>query len=147
MKKFDDRKLYFYFALITLVIAIILALISYYSILLVEPEIEGLLSVRENVSESYHKAYAKLRDPQLFARYEHYDRAAFPIKNILEDFDRRIKSGEAFTPDDRIYLDVLLERRVRGSELSRNTTVFFLLLSLLGWIFYLYEVRKVKGMQ
>lgn len=147
MKKFDDRKLYFYFALITLIIAIILALISYYSILFVEPEIEGLLSARENVSESYREAYAKLRDPQIFARYEHFDRAAFPIKNIMDDFNRRIKGGEAFTPDDKIYLEVLLERRIRGSELGRNTTVFLLLLSLLGWIFYLYEVKKVKGMQ
>jgi hypothetical protein len=147
MKKFDDRKLYFYFALITLIIAIILALISYYSILFVEPEIEGLLSARENVSESYREAYAKLRDPQIFARYEHFDRAAFPIKNIMDDFNRRIEGGEAFTPDDKIYLEVLLERRIRGSELGRNTTVFLLLLSLLGWIFYLYEVKKVKGMQ
>jgi hypothetical protein len=147
MKKFDDRKLYFYFALITLIIAIILALISYYSILFVEPEIEGLLSARENVSESYREAYAKLRDPQIFARYEHFDRAAFPIKNIMDDFNRRIKGGEAFTPDDKIYLEVLLERRIRGSELGRNTTVFLLLLSLLGWIFYLYEMKKVKGMQ
>ncbi len=147
MKKFNDRKLYFYFSLITLIIAIILALISYYSILLVEPEIEVLLSARENVGESYREAYAQLRDPQIFARYEHFDRAAFPIKNILEDFNRRIKSGEAFTPDDKIYLEVLLERRMRGSELGRNTTVFFLLLSLLGWIFFLYEMKKVKGMQ
>jgi hypothetical protein len=147
MKKFDDRRLYLYFALITLLIAFILALISYYSILLVEPEIERLLSVKENISESYRQAYSRLRDPQIFARYENFDRASFPIKNILEDFDRRIERGESFTPDDRIYLEVLLERRIQGSKLGRLTVIFFLLLSLLGWVLYLYEVRKLKGMQ
>ncbi len=147
MKKFDDRKLYFYFALITLILAIILALISYYSILLVEPEIERLLSVKENINESYQQAYSRLRDPQIFARYENFDRTSFPIRNILEDFDSRVESGESFTPDDRIYLEVLLEGRMQGSKLGRHTVIFLLLLSLLGWVLYLYEGKKLKRMQ
>jgi hypothetical protein len=145
MKKFDDRKLYFYFSIITLVIGIILGLIAFYSILIIEPEIQALLSAEENIPQNYEKAYSMLRDPQIFARYEHFDRVAYPIKNILRDFDNRINEGEAFTADDQLYLEILLERRILGSRLTRNTMIFLFLLSLLGWIFFFYERRKVKA--
>ncbi len=146
MKKFDDRKLYFYFSIITLVIGIILGMVAYYSILIIEPEIQSLLSAEENIPQSYEKAYAMLRDPQIFARYEHFDRVAYPIKNILRDFDSKIDEGEAFTADDQLYLEILLERRILGSRLTRNTMIFLFLLSLLGWIFFFYERRKVKAL-
>ncbi len=144
MKKIDDRKLYSYFSIITAVIGLILGIIAYYSILRVEPRVAGYISAADNIQENYTKAYLILRDPQIFGRYENFDAAAQPIKMILKDFDRRVYNREPFTADDKIYLEILLERRTLGSHLTRNTMVFFLLLSLLGLGFCLYE-RKIAA--
>jgi hypothetical protein len=64
------------------------------------------------------------------------------IKGVLKEFDDRVVNGGEFGLRDALYLEILLERRQLGSRLTRNTAVFFALLSLLGWGFFFYERRK-----
>ncbi|HDP81398.1 MAG TPA: hypothetical protein ENN21_11205 [Spirochaetes bacterium] len=142
MRKINDSRLYLYTAAVLTLVALALAPVAYYSILVVEPRVQSYLNMPEQSAEGYRKAYLMLRKPHVFARYENFDAAAEPIKPILRDFDRRTASGEAFIPDDRIYLEILLERRALGSRLTRNTVVFFSLLSLLTWGMFLYERKK-----
>lgn len=139
MKKFDDRRLYFYFSVVTAVTAAVLAALACYSMCRIEPRVKALLSGTRDIDRDYRRAYLVLRRPQVFARYENFDDAAQPVKFILREFDRRIHGGERFTGEDRVYLDILLERRMQGSRLTRNTFVFFALLSVMGWVFYFYE--------
>jgi hypothetical protein len=143
--KINDTRLYLYSSIITLVIAVILGAISYYSILSVEPEARRLLEAGDNVSENYRKAYGILRDPQLFARYENFDRDSRWIRTtVLPYMDNKVFNNRDFTPDEKLYLETLLNRRIQGSILGRNTMVFFLLVSLAGLCFFFYERRKVK---
>ncbi|HSV95736.1 MAG TPA: hypothetical protein VLM75_02250 [Spirochaetota bacterium] len=144
MKKIDDSGLYLWFALITLGIALVCGGIAGYSMLRVEPKISALLAAENDVAAAYKEAYLMLRDPQIFARYENFDVAAQPVKFILRDFDRRVSGGEELAKDDGLYLGILLERRQLGSALTRNTAVFFALLSALGLGLFLYERRSLK---
>jgi len=66
MKKIDDSRLYFYSGIVSLVLGIILCIVSFYSILSVEPEISRLLDSKTEISSNYAKAYTMLRDPQVF---------------------------------------------------------------------------------
>jgi hypothetical protein len=143
--KINDTRLYLYFTIITFVTALALGAVSYYSILKVEPEAERLVNASENFSENYRKAYAILRDPQIFARYENFDRESRWIRTtVIPYMDNKIYNDREFTPDEKTYLDALLARRKQGSELGRNTAVFFLLLSLLGLGFLIFEKIQVK---
>ena len=143
MKKINDSKIYLIFTIIVLVLTVLLGAISYYSIFSVEPEIARLLSSDKNVAENYKRAYEQLRNPQIFARYENFDRDAQKIKdNLIPYFDSKISKGEAFTQEEGPYLNTLLERRKQGSVLGRNTMVFFFLLTLLGLGFWLYEKKN-----
>ncbi len=144
MKKIDDSRLYLWFAAITLGIALVCGGIAGYSMFYVEPEIGALLAAEDDVATAYRQAYLMLRDPQIFARYENFDVAAQPVKFILRDFDRRVSGGEALAKDDGLYLGILLERRQLGSALTRNTAVFFALLSALGLGLFLYERRSLQ---
>jgi hypothetical protein len=144
MKKFNDTKIYLYTALGTLLAAVLMGMVSYYSILFVEPEVQALLAAQEGESENFSRAYVILRDPQLFARYENFDGMGQSIRVILKDFDKRMIAGEKFDRDDRIYLEVLLDRRARGSAMGRNTMVFFLVISLMAWGYYFYERRSTR---
>ncbi len=142
--KVNDTKLYLFFSIITLAITITLASISYYSILIVEPEVQRLINAQDNINENYRKAYAILRKPQIFARYEHFDRESRWIRTtIIPYMDNKIYYSRDFTPDEKDYLLTLLARRQQGSELGRNTAIFFLLLTLLGFRFYFFERYKV----
>lgn len=145
MKSYDDSKIYFIFAVTTLVLAIILGSIASYSIFVIEPEAEGLLAAREDISENYKKAYLILRDPQIFARYENFDGMARAIKDIIATFDKKVYEGNFFIEDEKRYLDKLMERRMLGSRLTRNTMVFFLILSIMGWLMLLSEKRQVAA--
>jgi len=144
--KINDTKLYLYFTFITLVVALAVGAPSYYSILKVEPEARRLVNASDNFSENFRKAYALLRDPQIFARFENFDREARWIRTtVIPYMDNKIYNSRDFTPDEKIYLDTLLARRVQGSELGRNTAIFFLLLAVTGLAFFLYERRKVRN--
>ena len=142
LKGKDDRRLYFYFSIITFSIGIILLLIFSYSKYFVEPEIVPLLSLEEDINENYKKAYLKLKDPQIFARYENFDIHSRSIEAILRVYDKKIDSGEGFEKNDKIYLQILLDRREKGARLTIFTSIFFFLLSLLGLIFFLFEIRQ-----
>ncbi len=174
MKKIDDSKLYLYFALVTLIISIILGITSFTSILGVEKKVEQLLSVKENPDKSFKEAYLLLRDPQIFARYQHFDteqdlhlslssarRFDLESKDSLREllantypgttvmkairyFDKKIYSGMSIEPDEKKYLEVLLDRRKKGARLGRNTMIFTLFLSFFSGLFYLYERRSLK---
>lgn len=144
MKIINDSKLYLYFSLISLLIGILLLLIYSYSAFIVEPEIKKLISSEENINENYKKAFIKLKDPQIFARYENFDRISMPIKTIIKVYDSKIEANEEFKRNDVVYLQILLDRRLLGSQLTKNTTIFFFLLALLGVAFYLFERKTNK---
>lgn len=144
MKKINDGKLYLYFSIITAVIGLLLTFTFAYSAYIIEPDIEGLLEKQENINENYKTAYLKLKDPQIFARYENYDSISRPIESIITVFDKKVEEGEAFDINDKVYFHVLLERRKMGAQLTRNTFIFFYAISLLGWIFYFSELIQNK---
>jgi hypothetical protein len=144
MKKIYDGKLYLYFSIIVFGLGIILALIFLYSACMVEPEIKKLLSSEDNLNENLKKAYFKLKDPQIFARYQNFDNTAIPIKNIIQVYDKKIANNESFEKNDKIYLQLLLDRRELGSALTRNTMIFFFTLTILGMLLYFYELKQKK---
>ena len=143
MKK-NDSKLYLYFSIISCAIGILLAFIFCYSAFIVEPEIQRLLDSRDDVNGNLRNAYISLRNPQIFARYEKFDRVASPISTIIKVYDKKIDDKEKFAENDKIYLQILLDRRKLGAGLTRNTSIFFILLSITGWIFYFFELFQNK---
>jgi hypothetical protein len=82
-----------------------------------------------------------LRNPQIFGRYENFDNRSQAVPHLLKSLDAMILDGKPLLPQHVIYLKKLLERRMLGSRLARNTAVFFLLLSLAGAGFLLYEKK------
>ncbi|HQO00635.1 MAG TPA: hypothetical protein PLI62_00085 [Spirochaetota bacterium] len=144
--KINDTKLYLFFSITTLVIAVIIGSITYYSKLVVEPRVEKLIAAEGNVSENYRIAYSILRNPQMFADYENFDRESIWIKNVIIPYmDDKAFHSRSYTPDEKVYLEALMKRRKQGSDLGRNTVVFFTILTLLGLGFYLYERKKVNA--
>ena len=146
MKQINDSKIYLYASIVTLSLSLIMAIIFSYSAFYVEPEIRGLLAVKEGVdiNENIKKAYIKLKSPHIFALYEYFDRQARPVRSIMQAYDRRIADNEEFSENDILYLEILLGRRMQGSKLTRNTMVFFFAISLFGLLFYLYEKKQIK---
>jgi hypothetical protein len=151
MKKINDTLIYFWTGIITAALAVIVALTSLYSIVIVEPRIKSYLSSTENTSGNFKTAFLLLRDPQIFARYEFFDdpsgardisiRGKY-VKEIITAYDRKFFDGKDFTQDDKNYLELLLDRRKRGSSLGRNSAVFLIVLSLLSWGLFFYEKRQ-----
>ncbi|HEY1406906.1 MAG TPA: hypothetical protein VF857_09880 [Spirochaetota bacterium] len=163
MIKYNDTKIYKWFTIVTFSVGVILGAISYYSILHVEPTIKKLLDEGSNIqitekmtdaekiearakmSVYMTEAYKRLRNPQLFARYENFDFFSDRIRSkFLPRFDQMVSEKAVITKEYRPYLEILLERRAQGSRLGRNTMVFFFLLSLAGALFLLWERRSVK---
>ncbi len=144
MKKINDSKIYLTLALVTLVVGIVLGAVSFYSILVVEPKVERLLADRSAIDANHKQAYLLLRDPQVFAGYGYFDAEGISVRNSLAFFDKRIYSGEEIDATRTAYLDLLLDRRKKGSVLGRNTMVFFLLLSLV-FLALAYQERRSAG--
>ncbi len=144
MKKINDSKIYLTLALVTLAVGIVLGGVSFYSILVVEPNVERLLADRSAIDANHKQAYLLLRDPQVFAGYGYFDAEGISIRNSLAFFDKRIYSGEEIDATRTAYLDLLLDRRKKGSVLGRNTMVFFLLLSLVFFALA-YQERRSAG--
>jgi len=142
MKKIDDSKLYYYFSIVTLALALIVGALSFYSIIFVEPEIKELLSAKNDISNNYKKAYIKLRDPQIFGLYENFDAEGSSVKNSLIYFDNKIFAGKDIVETEKKYLELLLDRRMKGARLGRNTMFFLLLLTFFGGGMYLYERKQ-----
>ena len=145
MKKITDSKLYLGFTIVCISISVILASVSLYSILFVEKEVKQLLLAETEQSENFGKAYLKLRTPQIFAGYDFFDFDDAVIKKILSYFDSKTASNELIDEQDAEYLYVLLDRRMLGSSLGIKTSVFFLILSVLGLIAFLYEKRRYSA--
>ena len=85
-----------------------------------------------------------LRNPQIFGRYENFDGDSEGIRRVLGYFDKVVYENGVISPKEGVYLNLLLERRVLGSRLGRNTMIFFLFLSFVGLAFLLHEKRSVK---
>lgn len=131
-------------AAVALAVGIILAVVSFYSILVVEPKVERLLADRTNIDLNHKRAYLILRDPQIFAGYSYFDAEGISIRNSLAFFDKRIYSGEEIDSTRTAYLDLLLDRRKKGSVLGRNTMAFFLIISLVFFALTINE-RRAAG--
>jgi len=148
MKNFDDSKLYFYFAIVTIVLALISGGISGYSKVFVEKKIVSLLSEDKDVDKAYKKAYIELRNPQLFALYEHFDGSADIIKKILPYFDAKIYHGHAMVPGetgDIMYLNQLLDRRQRGARIGFKSAIFLLILTAFSTIMFFVERKQAAA--
>ncbi|HOD14125.1 MAG TPA: hypothetical protein PK307_02650 [Spirochaetota bacterium] len=139
MKKINDSRIYLAGAITTLVVSLVFGAVSFYSILFVEPKVERLLRPAESAGAHYKQAYIILREPQLFAGYSNFDAEGMSVKNSLAFFDKQIYSGEEIDDSRVAYLDLLLDRRKKGSGLGRNTMVFFMMLSLLFWGLFIQE--------
>ena len=144
MKKINDSRIYGFSALAFFTVAVFFCGISLYSRLSVEPRVEKLIASPEGVSMNYKKAYLHLREPQLFGGYEFFDADGFTVRNSIQHFDKKIYGGGDLSVEDKRYLDVLLDRRKKGSMLGLKTSAFFILLSLAGFSLYFFE-RRVVG--
>lgn len=144
MKKKSDSKLYFYAGIVTLAVAIILAIPSYYSICIVEPKVEKLLNDIEHVDRSFKEAYIILRNPQIFAGYDHFDTKGISVKNSITFFDRFIYSKQELTYQHKRYIEILLARRMKGSRLGRFSSIFFLCMTMVIGIAFFFEKNSLK---
>lgn len=144
MKNIDDSLLYLVGGIATLIIAVSVLSASLYSRYVVEERVMSLLSTEsvENLSENYRQAYIILREPQLFAKYEHFDRESRGIKRILEFFDRKIVEGEEITSYDARYLIPLFDRRARGSDLGIKSSIFVFIVSFLSFTAFFVEKTR-----
>ena len=144
MKKIDDSRLYAYFSLVMIVVAFILALTGLYSRIYVEKNVSTLLADEINIQSSYPAAYLILRNPQVFAGYEHFDADGISVRNTLAYFDAKLSRKEPFRSEEGAYLRLLLDRRQKGSSLTLGTSVFCLIVSFLALLFYFHEKKAVS---
>lgn len=141
MKKIIDTKIYLSIIIAPLVIAAAIGGISLYSKLIVEPKAKALISSEATMKEGY----LILREPQIFGGYKYWDSDGMAVKNSLRYFDNKLFNGGAITPDERIYLELVLKRRISGSELGIKSAFFLILVSFTGFIALLIEKRKEKS--
>ena len=141
MKKINDTKIYIFMIIVPLVIAVLLGGVSLYSRLVVEPKAKILISSDATIKEGY----LILREPQIFGGYKYWDSDGMAVKNSLRYFDSKIFNGSAITPDERVYLELVLKRRISGSELGIKSSFFLLIVSLTGFFAYIIERKKDKS--
>ena len=145
MITFNDSRIYFYFGIVTLVLALVTGAVSGYSKFFVESKISAHLSADKDIDKEYKKAYILLRNPQVFALYENFDKASDAVERILAYFDEKIYRGmamEAGETGDIRYLNKLLERRQQGSVLGFKSAVYLILLSFLSWVMFFVEKKQ-----
>ncbi|HPS86176.1 MAG TPA: hypothetical protein PLY36_05495 [Spirochaetota bacterium] len=141
MKKINDTKIYLSIIIAPLVIAAAIGGVSLYSKLVVEPKVKTLISSETTMKEGY----LVLREPQIFGGYKYWDSDGMAVKNSLRYFDKKLFNGGEITSDERIYLELILKRRISGSELGIKSAFFLLIVSLAGFIAYIIEIRKGKS--
>lgn len=142
MRTIYDGKLYLYFGIATMVLALITGAVSAYSTFVVEPEIRKYLDADSDISKNYKKAYVLLREPQIFAGYDRFDHEDSGVKRFIEHFDEMVYYGIEMTPDQKQYLELLYQRREKGAALGMKTMVYILLVSLLAWTMFFIERRQ-----
>lgn len=140
MKKVNDIKIYAAIIISALVITASFGGVSAYSKFIVEPQIITLISSPDTMKEGY----LKLREPQIFGGYKYWDSDGMAVKNSLRYFDSKITKGDNITADEKVYLELILKRRASGSELGLKTALFFLIVSLTGFIAYLFEKNSLQ---
>jgi len=140
MKRIDDSKIYLTIFIVPLIIAAIICGISLYSVMIVEPKAKALIDSENSVSMK--EAYIMLRSPQLFGRYNYWDRDGDIVRNSIRYFDSKIYKELELTKDDKRYLAAVLDRRESGSQLGMKTSVFLLIVSITGLGAYIFERRK-----
>jgi len=138
MEKINDSNLYKIFIIVPLVIALFTGGVSLYSKISVEPAAARLISS----ADSMKQGYILLREPQLFAGYRYWDSDGTAVKNTIRYFDFMIYSGGEIKPEEKVYLELLLDRRKAGSMLGLKTAMFMLFISALGGIALYLENRK-----
>ena len=138
MEKINDSSLYKIFIIVPLVIALFTGGVSLYSKISVEPAAARLISS----ADSMKQGYILLREPQLFAGYRYWDSDGTAVKNTIRYFDFMIYSGGEIKPEEKVYLELLLDRRKAGSMLGLKTAMFMLFISALGGIALYLENRK-----
>lgn len=141
MKKINDTKIYASIIVAPLIIAVLLGGVSLYSRLIVEPKARTLISSETTMKEGY----LVLREPQIFGGYKYWDADGMAVKNSLRYFDSKLFNGGEIKPEERIYLELILKRRVSGSELGIKSAIFLLLVSMAGLAAYIIEKRKNKS--
>lgn len=138
--KINDKNILIAFIVTPLAAALILAAISAYSLISVEPRAAKLLSSPDTLKE----AYIELREPQLFAGYKNWDREGNGVLNTIRFFDNRVFYGAGIRPEEKPYLELLLERRHSGAVLGMKTAAFLLLVSVMGAVALALEARSSK---
>ena len=138
MEKINDSNLYKIFIIVPIVIALFTGGVSLYSKISVEPAAARLISS----ADSMKQGYILLREPQLFAGYRYWDSDGTAVKNTIRYFDFMIYSGGEIKPEEKVYLELLLDRRKAGSMLGLKTAMFMLFISALGGIALYLENRK-----
>jgi hypothetical protein len=141
MKNINDTKIYLSVIIAPLVIALIIGSISLYSKLVVEKKARSLIASESTLKEGY----LLLREPQLFGGYKYWDSDGMAVKNSLRYFDSKIANGGEIKPDEKIYLQLILNRRVSGSELGIKSSLFLIIISFTGFIAYIIERKRVKN--
>lgn len=142
--KINDKRLYFWFALVMILVSAVFAAVACYSYCVVNPVIKNHLQAESDIPQHYREAYILLRSPHIFAGYDRFDGRSMGTRAILREFDRRVAEKEPFSEEHAIYLKMLFERRQQGTVLARNTAVYLLLVSLMGWGFYFHERKKPR---
>ncbi|HOP28775.1 MAG TPA: hypothetical protein P5120_01885 [Spirochaetota bacterium] len=138
MEKINDSNLYKVFIIVPLVIALFTGGVSLYSKISVEPAAAKLISSAETMKQGY----VLLREPQLFAGYRYWDSDGTAVKNTIRYFDFMIFSGGEIKEEEKVYLELLLDRRKSGSMLGLKTAMFMLIISAMGGAALYLENRK-----
>lgn len=144
MKKKNDTKVYFYAGIVTFVLAVILAIPSYYSICITEPKAEKLLNDTEHIDKSFKEAYLIIRNPHIFAGYDNFDARGISVKNSITYFDHLIYNGKEITAQQKKYIEIILDRRRKGSRLGRFSSFFFLSMTVVIGLAFLFERKQSK---
>lgn len=139
MKKINDTKIYLSLIIVPLITASLIGGVSMYSKLIVEPEVKALLASDATMKQ----AYLLLREPQIFGGYKYWDSDGMAVRNSLRYFDSKLLKGEEITSDERVYLELVLKRRISGSELGIKTALFLLLVSAAGCA--AYHIERIKN--
>lgn len=141
MKKINDTKIYLSIIIAPLIIAVLIGGVSLYSKLIIEKKVKSLISSEATMKEGY----LLLREPQIFGGYKYWDSDGMAVKNSLRYFDSRIANGGDIKPDEKIYLQLILNRRASGSELGIKSAVFLFIVSFTGFIALLIERKNNKN--
>ena len=138
MEKINDSNLYKIFIIVPLVIALFTGGVSLYSKISVEPAAAKLISSAETMKQGY----TLLREPQLFAGYRYWDSDGTAVKNTIRYFDFMIFSGGEIKEEEKVYLELLLDRRKSGSMLGLKTARFMIIISAMGGVALYLENRN-----